>query len=238
MNDRPLEPQPEKTGVYETFGNLGLLRLVQQVLPAGGSVLDIGCASGGLLAQLAPTAGRRVGIEPDQSAAQAAARHADTVHAGTLAEIGDSLVGDGEHFDVVVLADVLEHVADPTTELRRAAALVAATGSMVISLPNVAHWTMRLHLGAGRWRYGPSGILDDTHLRFFTWHSAAALVRDSGLQVRSHIGVVPRLANHLPVPVPSMVEAYWQRGGRRWPNFFAYQQLLVVSLPEGYSSGR
>lgn len=215
-----------KAQVYESFGNPALLRAVRDHLPAGGSVLDLGCASGGLLAALAPGAGRRVGVEIDPVAAAAAAAHADAVHAGSV----DSVDLGSERFDVIVLGDVVEHVADPLAVLRRAASWSAPDGRVVVSLPNVAHWSVRLALLAGRWDYADSGILDDTHLRFFTWRTGAELVESAGLRVVERRPVVSGLGAHLGRRVPAALEARWRRLGHRRPNLLAYQQVLVAEV--------
>jgi SAM-dependent methyltransferase len=216
-----------KAAVYEGFGNRALLRSVHDQLPPGGAVLDVGCASGGLLAALEDHAGRRVGIEPDPVAATAARRHADEVHVGSVHDVEP---GD-RSFDVVVLGDVLEHVADPDGALRRAAGWVAPGGRLVLSVPNVAHWSIRLEVLRGRWEYRASGILDDTHLRFFTWHSAADLVTAAGLATVERRPVISGLGAHLGRRVPGRVEGVWRRVGHRRPNLLAYQQLIVAEVP-------
>lgn len=216
-----------KAEVYESFGNPALLRAVREHLPRGGSVLDLGCASGGLLAALADEAGRRVGVEIDPAAAATAAAHADAVHAGSL----ESVDLDGERFDVVVLGDVVEHVADPLAVLRRAATWSTPGGRLIISLPNVAHWSVRLSLLAGRWDYTDRGILDDTHLRFFTWRTGAELVESAGLRILERRPVVSGLGAHLRRRVPDALEARWRRLGHRRPNLLAYQQVLVAEAP-------
>ncbi len=216
-----------KASVYEGFGNPALLRSVLDQLPSGGAVLDVGCASGGLLVALGGHAGRRVGIEPDPVAAATARRHADEVHVGSVYEVDPGSAS----FDVVVLGDVLEHVADPAAALRRAAGWVAPGGRLVISVPNVAHWSVRLEVLRGRWEYQASGILDDTHLRFFTWASGCDLVRGAGLTVVERRAIVSGLGAHLGRRIPARVEGLWRRIGHRRPNLFAYQQLIVAEVP-------
>jgi len=224
---QPMVADVSKAAVYEGFGNRALLRSVLDQLPPGGTVLDVGCASGGLLAALEGRAGRRVGIEPDPVAAAAARRHADEVHVGSVHDVS---LGD-QRFDVVVLGDVLEHVADPDRALLRAARWVTPGGRLVISVPNVAHWSIRLEILRGRWEYRASGILDDTHLRFFTWQSGADLVTRAGLAAVERRPVISGLGAHLGRRVPGRVEGLWRRIGRRRPNLFAYQQLIVAEVP-------
>jgi len=214
-----------KAVVYRRFGNAALLRAVRDHLPAGGAVLDVGCASGGLLAELRGVAGRRVGIEVDPRAAAAAREHADEVHEGRV-----EVVDPHRRFEVVVLGDVLEHVAEPEAVLRRVRDWVTPGGRIVVSLPNVAHWSVRFALLAGRWDYRDSGILDDTHLRFYTWRTGGSLVEAGGYRLLDRHPVVSRLGAHLGRPLPGPVESGWRRLGHRWPNLFAYQQLLVAEV--------
>jgi methionine biosynthesis protein MetW len=224
-----------RRATYSTFGNGSLLDVVRDVLPANGSVLDIGCASGGLLAALAGSAGRRVGIEISQAAAAAAREVADEVFVGDIADPELDLGPDG--FDVIVLADVLEHTADPTAALAQALRFCAPQGKVVVSVPNVAHWIARVQLARGKWDYVESGLLDRGHLRFFTRSTILAELQAAGLRIERVESVVPRLVNHLPIidrlpgRLRAMSESAWQRLGARRPEAMAYQLMVVAQLP-------
>ena len=124
-----------------------------------------------------------VGIEIDPDAAGAAEAWADRVVVGNIDE-GDvwNYVKD-ESFDVVVLGDVLEHLRDPLDSLRQAVRKLKPSGYVVTSLPNVAHGDVRLSLLLGRFRYADKGLLDRTHVRFFTAESSRQLHTDAGLCV-------------------------------------------------------
>ena len=215
-----------KAPVYEQCGNTVLLRAVQRHLPPGGAVLDVGCASGGLLAALSDDAGRREGVEVDPVAAAAARGVADAVHVGSVDDV-DLPAG---AFDVVVLGDVLEHLVDPARGLVKVLPCLRPGGAVVVSLPNVAHWSVRLGLLAGRWEYRDSGILDDTHLRFFTWTTGRRLVEDAGLSVVERQPIVSGLGAHLGRSLPRPLERGWQALGRRVPGLLAFQQLLVARV--------
>jgi SAM-dependent methyltransferase len=116
----------------------------------------------------------------NEAAATEAARHlarvvvADLETADLVQEFGAA------SFDVVVFGDVLEHLRDPLTVLRQARPLLRPGGYVVISTPNIAHGDVRLALLAGRFNYTKVGILDDTHLRFFTRDSLVQFLHDSG----------------------------------------------------------
>jgi SAM-dependent methyltransferase len=85
-------------------------------------------------------------------------------------------------FDVLVAADVLEHMVDPWSALRAYAALLEPGGTAVVSLPNVNHWTAYAALARGTWPRRPEGIFDAGHLRWFTLRDARALLAQAGLR--------------------------------------------------------
>lgn len=144
-------------------------------------VLDVGCAAGDLGRALRRRGCRVAGVELDPAAAEAARDALDEVLTGDVDDL--DLVGHfgKESFDVVVLGDVLEHLPDPVAALRRLRPLLAPEGSVVASIPNVAHGAVRLALLAGRFDYRPLGLLDATHLRFFTRASVYETFREAGL---------------------------------------------------------
>ncbi|MFN8035243.1 MAG: class I SAM-dependent methyltransferase [Acidimicrobiia bacterium] len=146
-------------------------------------VLDVGCASGYLGAALARRGCRVVGIELDAMDAAEAKNVLDDVVIGDVEEM-DLVTAFGEgSFDVVVLADILEHLKDPTRVLRQARAILRPGGFVVASIPNVAHGSVRLALLHGEFTYQPTGLLDETHLRWFTRRSVEELFRDCGFVI-------------------------------------------------------
>lgn len=153
-------------------------------------VLDVGCATGFLGKALAAQGCSVSGIEFDPLAAAEARDHLDVV---IEADLNVSPIGDlfpGQHFDAIVFGDILEHLVDPDAVLRSAIPLLAAGGAVVISVPNVTHGSVRLALLQGRWDYRETGLLDRTHLRFFTRKSTLRMVGDAGLHVTSLWGTV------------------------------------------------
>ncbi|MBT5864393.1 MAG: class I SAM-dependent methyltransferase, partial [Ilumatobacter sp.] len=88
-----------------------------------------------------------------------------------------------EHYDVVLCADVIEHVRDPAALLSAARDRIGPNGSMLASVPNFGHWYPRIRVGLGLFDYDRRGILDATHVRFFTRRSFEQLIARSGLMV-------------------------------------------------------
>ncbi len=146
-------------------------------------VLDVGCGKGNFGELLKQSRTIEVwGIEPVATAATEAASKLDRVIGGACLsrEAGLPL----ENFDAIFFNDVLEHLFDPAAALRLAATLLKPGGVIIASIPNFRQfmtvWEVMIQ---GEWRYRDSGILDRTHLRFFTKKSILALLADSDLKV-------------------------------------------------------
>ena len=160
------------------------------------SMLEVGCSSGYLGASLVARGHKVVGVEPDPGAAAAATRVLSEVWTGGLDDYLDA--NPDARFDVLIFGDVLEHMVDPAAALQRALRHLSPGGCVVVSLPNMAHGSVRAMLLAGRFDYEDRGILDRTHLRFFTREGIAHLLADTGLaleklyQVGQPIDVVGR----------------------------------------------
>ena len=144
-------------------------------------VLDVGC-SGGVLARELVARGAVVdGIEADPVAAAEAANVCRTVLVGDAETLDISL--ERGAYDVILMADVIEHLKDPVALLARLRPLLRDSGLLLISTPNVANWSMRLRLLGGRWDYSDRGLLDRTHLRFFTRKSLVSTIRQAGYRI-------------------------------------------------------
>jgi O-antigen biosynthesis protein len=143
-------------------------------------VLDVGCSTGYLARVLNGLGNTVSGVEYDAAAAKEAEPDLVQLVVGDL-ETLDLAAQFGEgRFDVVVFGDVLEHLRDPLPVLRSARPLLAAGGSVVISVPNIAHGDIRLALLLGRFRYTKVGLLDETHTHFFTRESLDTFLHDAG----------------------------------------------------------
>lgn len=152
---------------------------IEPLLPKKcGRVLEIGCGSGATLGWLRQNhqAVRTVGIEIAEAAAVQARVLADEVHCLDFER--HDLPGGAQKFDLVLCLDVLEHMVDPWAVVDRLATRYLETGgTLIVSLPNVRHYSVVLPLFlGGRWDYEDAGLLDRTHLRFFTKASAKTLL--------------------------------------------------------------
>ncbi len=149
-------------------------------VPAGSRVLDLGAADGSVAAVLKTMGCHVTAVEIDPVAAASAQKVCDDVVVADLNEL-DFLPRFGRgRFDVVLMLDVLEHLLDPASVLARAGTVLTDGGWGVISLPNVAHVSVRLALLRGTFPYTDVGLLDRTHLRFFDREGVDQLLRASG----------------------------------------------------------
>ena len=143
------------------------------------SVLELGCWNGHVSGALVEAGNRVVGVDIDADEL-AANPHIERGHVVDL-DVQRLSEIEQERFDVVMLGDVLEHLRRPDEVLRDLTGLLNDGGRFVISVPNVSHIDVRLHLLSGRWEYQDVGLLDRTHLRWFTRDGLRSLLRDAGL---------------------------------------------------------
>ena len=172
----------DTTAVVETYYLHSRSELLPYVPEAACRILDCGCG-GGQFGRLLKERGARevVGIELAKPACILAERFLDRVIQADI-ETMDVPFEDG-YFDCICLADILEHLRDPLAVVRRLTRLLASDGMMVMSIPNARYFRVLVMLAQGRWRYEEAGVLDKTHLRFFTAAEMIRMVEDAGLEI-------------------------------------------------------
>jgi O-antigen biosynthesis protein len=146
-------------------------------------VLELGPATGYMTEILRANDCEVVGIELDADMAAHAAKFCERIIVGDLDTMDLAAELNGDQFDVIVAADVLEHLKDPLRALRSLSAFLRPAGYFVVSLPNVAHVSVRLALLEGRFAYQELGLLDSTHLRFFTRESMEKMFDEAELAI-------------------------------------------------------
>jgi len=156
-----------------------------RMIGRGRRVLDVGCSTGSMSQRLTEAGCQVVGVDSDAAALELARRWCERVVLADLDLDGLHDVPTEPRFDAILFGDVLEHLRDPLPVLRDAVGLLAPGGFVVVSVPNVAHAAVRLALLQGRWDYRRLGLLDATHLRFFTRASLLDLLGEAGLGVQS-----------------------------------------------------
>ena len=223
---------------YDTVVNLedrnNSHTLMVELVGSNKRVLDVGCANGYLAEVLGKNGCTVSGVEYDAAAAEEARPHLDRLVVGDLETLDLAAELGTGGFDVVVFGDVLEHLRDPLPVLKQARSLLAPGGYVVISIPNVAHGSVRLSLLKGRFDYGPLGLLDETHIRFFTRDNLRALLRDAGFAatdfLRTTAGVFETELRVQPEDFdPALVEQVLQD-----PDALTYQ-FVVRAVPDDAS---
>jgi 2-polyprenyl-3-methyl-5-hydroxy-6-metoxy-1,4-benzoquinol methylase/glycosyltransferase involved in cell wall biosynthesis len=211
-----------------------MLRLIGN----GKRVLELGCSVGDMSRILRDRDCQVVAIEIDAQAAERASVFCENVIVGDLDHLDLERELGPQKFDVVVAGDVLEHLKDPLTVLKAMKSLLRPEGYVVVSIPNVAHFSVRLALLGGKFPYGETGLLDRTHLRFFTRDSVETLFEDAGFA----IGHLQRIDDGVPAE-PARYEVPYNPGVipreafealSRDPEAWTYQ-FVVVGYPLPHS---
>lgn len=169
---------------YFEIANPEIPRILE-ALPRGLEVLDVGCGSGVHGAELKRIHGHRItGVDLSESSIQKASMRLDDAFVADVTQPELYPFFGVRQFDVILFSDILEHLYSPLEVLRRHCQLLAPGGHILISLPNVAIWNVRLELLAGRFEYQDTGTLDRTHIRFFTRRTFQRFLKEAGLLVR------------------------------------------------------
>jgi 2-polyprenyl-3-methyl-5-hydroxy-6-metoxy-1,4-benzoquinol methylase len=157
--------------------------MLPHVHDGANAVLDLGCGSGVMGRKLRETgkATEVVGVEIFPSAAAEAEKFYQKVHVGDIEEMTLDYAG---HFDYVICGDVLEHLKDPYQVMRKIYQWLKPGGKVLVCLPNVRNYhVVRDLIFRGKWEYAAAGIMDKTHLRFFTRSSCRQMIKDAGFEV-------------------------------------------------------
>ncbi len=202
--------------------------LVRRLSPPG-RVMDVGCDEGYAARHLVTYGFQVYGIDKNPATLEKAARYYQKT---ILADLEKDLTTTDGPFEVIIFADILEHLTDPAAVFQHFTALLAPGGLVVVSVPNVAHWYVRLSLLRGRFDYSERGILDRTHLRFFTLRTARRFLEEAGFRIEA--------LDATPLPLPLV----WSRTApgrplfflhalgallaRRWKTLFAYQFIFAA----------
>jgi 2-polyprenyl-3-methyl-5-hydroxy-6-metoxy-1,4-benzoquinol methylase len=154
-------------------------------------MLEVGCGNAAFAANVKRSRPMHVtAIEGYAPAAEAAAPRVDRLLAMPLETAVPELAG--EQFDCIVMNDVLEHLVDPWAALAQLRPLLSPSGVVVASIPNVRYFPVfQEYLFEGQWKYQRDGVMDRTHLRFFTRKSMVDLFQDSGYTMQSIVGINP-----------------------------------------------
>jgi len=182
-------------------------------------VLEVGCATGYISEKLKENGCKVVGIEIDKKAGKLAKKFCKDVIISDVESL-KNIPYKKNYFDVILFGDVLEHLKNPLNVLKNLRRYLKNNGYIVISVPNIAFWLIRLRLFFGKFDYKDYGIMDKTHLRFFTFKTVKELLKDAGYKI-SRIDIAPRC-------ISPLIDWFIYRITKLWKSLLAYQFLIVA----------
>ena len=211
-----------------------LARFAQR-LPPGASILDLGCGPGvlGRLTASLKKPGTFDAVEGDPEAVAMARGFYRDIIAADLQNADLASLFPGRKYDFIVLADVIEHLEAPGRLLRRLPALLQPQGRLLISLPHIGYAGLVAELLAGQFAYRPHGLVDRTHLRFFTRASAARLLALNGFAVAATDDIVrPTVMSEFSAAALDALEPAVRSTLLTRPDALLYQ-MLIEATPSG-----
>jgi len=214
---------------FEGSSHRILLRLIRRYAKRGGRLLDLGAAGGELGAAARGHFGRTFGFEYNADCIATLRDHFD----GAVITDLETMENLPARLDAIVLADILEHLRDPKAMLALVRSSLADDGLLFVSVPNIANVTVRLGLLFGVFEYRDRGILDHTHLRFYTKRTIIREIENAGFRIVAIRGSsVPLrliIGRWTPEPILRLGEKMLTIVTRMWRALFAYQIILVAA---------
>lgn len=190
-------------------------------------ILDVGCGTGALGKALkARGECCVVGVTHSSEEAREARAVLDEVR---VADLNQFHPDPGETFDCLICSHVLEHLVEPAEVLRRLKESCRPAGRLVVALPNVLQWRQRLAFLGGRFEYADGGLMDRTHLRFYDWRTARALIEGAGYRVEEAAADGTFPASRF---VPGLGRLLDRCSIALWPGLFGVQFLFVARPAE------
>lgn len=157
-------------------------------------IIEVGCSSGALAREFKKISSdcHWLGIEIDATYAEMAKRYCDDTVALDIENVPQNFWKETENADCWIFGDTLEHLKDPWAILKLIRENISSTGSVVACIPNAQHWSLQARLCIGDFRYETSGLLDKTHLRWFTRQTIIEMFEQSGFEMDAGM---PRIFN-------------------------------------------
>lgn len=203
----------------ESYEMLAINNIIYGIIKPNSRVLDLGCGKGVLGDFLRKNKKCHVyGLEFDAYLAEQAGSRLDSVICADIRDLHKFSFD--EKFDYIVCADIIEHIADPYPVLDAVKGILAPSGCLLASIPNIANWRIRIRLLMGRFEYKPLTITDPGHMRFYTKATAKKMLQDSGYKI----------SRILPKNSAYKKDFFMRWLGKLWGNLFAYQFIFVAHV--------
>lgn len=224
--------------IYGKIFNQGQLsdshKKIIKLVGQNNSVLELGASTGYLTKKIKENKNQVSIVEYDKDDAKVASKYALKTFIGSLEDETFLKTIKGK-YDVIVAADVLEHLKNPELALKYLKKLLKKEGVLIISMPNIACWKIRSDLlFKGLFEYSESGILDKTHLRFYTYYTLQKFLNSEGYKIEI---IYPMESSY---PLKSLLLKRGKRVGniidtiislvlfKYFPNFSIYHMIFVV----------
>jgi len=216
---------------FKDFGGSShriLIDLIRRFARRGGTLLDLGAAGGELGNAVRDHFDRTIGFEYNVDCVGSLQGKFDAIVIADLERVRKL----PDNVNAIVLADVLEHLRSPASALQLVRESLASDGRLFVSVPNIANITVRLGLLFGIFEYRDRGILDHTHLRFYTMRTIRRDIENAGFRIMavrgSSVPIRLIIGRYTPEPLLRFGEAILSMITRVWRGLFAYQIVLVA----------
>jgi SAM-dependent methyltransferase len=216
-----------RTKIYQSQGNRALLNLLPQIK---GRVLDCGCGTGANGAILKSWGWQTVGLTISPGELEIAKESYDSIF---LADLEQGLPDDvGQNYDVVLMSHVLEHLIHPENLLQDAKGVLTTGGLLAVALPNFLTYSNRIKMLFGKLAYESSGIMDENHVRIYSFKTGKKLLEDNG-----YIVFLAKAQGFFPLWklrqfFPELLNDALNSLVSKWiPGFFGFQFLYLAKLP-------
>lgn len=213
----------------KTYRNAGNVPLLDMLPGKPGRALDCGCGAGNNAKVLSEKGWLVTGITVSPEEQSVASTYCDEVF---LADLNNGIPKKiGNAFDLILFSHVLEHLASPIKLLNEAKELLASSGLVAVALPNVLFYSNRIKFMLGKFEYEADGIMDETHLHFYTFTTGMRLLASSGYKLeRAEVdGVFPLWKLRKIIP-DSLVRRLNEFASGLVPDLFGYQSLYIASV--------
>ena len=219
---------------FEGSSHRILIDLIRRYARRGGRLLDLGASTGQLGAAVRDQFARTIGFEYEVECIESLRESFD---AASICDL-EKLKRLPQNLDAIVLADVIEHLRDAPSILHLVRGSLASNGRVFVSVPNIANITVRIGLLFGIFEYRDRGILDNTHLRFYTMRTIRRDIEGAGFRViavrGSSVPIRLIIGSFTPEPLLRLGEKLLTIVTRMWKSLFAYQ-IIVVAEPTASS---
>ena len=212
--------------IYQNTGNLALLELIRSRV--AGRALDCGCGAGDNARILSLRGWEVDGITISPGEQSKASQVCKTVHVADLESGIPTVISGG--YDLIIFSHVLEHLRNPSRVLKDVQRVLAPGGIVAVALPNVLSWRYRLRFLLGWFEYEEGGIMDTTHVRFYTFASGRRLLESNGFLVSTATveGIFPLARKiRLPLRIVGLLDRFVSS---YCPGLFGWQLLYIASV--------